>query len=458
MNLTKFFLFFFVVVQLAAVLTAPPGHAFTLEECVALALANNLDLRKQQLNLEFAREDMTEQRARNFGTLHLISSYTHYNLPRTLAPLTPASKATKPAAVPTTEDLFVTGIVYELPLFTGFAQTRTVEIASLQKEMIAAGLRLSREQLIYNVKSLYINILSLASREKAQTAYVQALQRLHEDIIREVQLGKKARIDQLQAGADLKNRRAEQARIAANIKILRGTLASLLNVEQLPAFQDIVQPADSILPVDAPSVEQLAGLERLRAARLEVEKNSKLALKAQAVLYPQVALNSSYGQNFGPNDGSHQQAGDWENQEVWQAGLNLQWNIFDFGGNRAKVQKARTVERQSRYEQAKTELELRRALQEADTKINTAVTDYDSAREELAMRRESEAIEQVRYEQGVADINDILSAKARTQQALSRLIGAGYSYKTTRFYLDYLLENGETGLAGPSLATFGARR
>jgi len=134
MNLTKFFLFFFVVVQLAAVLTAPPGHAFTLEECVALALANNLDLRKQQLNLEFAREDMTEQRARNFGTLHLISSYTHYNLPRTLAPLTPASIATNPAAVPTTEDLFVTGIVYELPLFTGFAVTASVDKAKFEQE------------------------------------------------------------------------------------------------------------------------------------------------------------------------------------------------------------------------------------------------------------------------------------------------------------------------------------
>ena len=51
-------------------------------------------------------------------------------------------------------------------------------------------------------------------------------------------------------------------------------------------------------------------------------------------MYPQIVLNAAYGQNFGPNDGRHQNSGDWENQEVWQAGLNLKWNIFDFGSKK----------------------------------------------------------------------------------------------------------------------------
>jgi len=97
-------------------------NVLTLEECIALALKNNPDLHKQQLNIQLADKDISEQRAQNFGRLDIVSSMTHYNLPRTLAPLTPASMAADPAKVATTQNLFTTGVAYEVPLFTGFSQ------------------------------------------------------------------------------------------------------------------------------------------------------------------------------------------------------------------------------------------------------------------------------------------------------------------------------------------------
>jgi outer membrane protein TolC len=443
MALLKFFLPLGIVVQLICTFWIAQGYAFSLEECVELALKNNPDLQKQELNLQLAHEDMSDQRSKNFGKLSIVSSYTHYNLPRTLAPLTPASIFSDPTAVPTTQDLFTAGLVYEVPLFTGFARTRAIEIAALQKEMAGAAVKLSREQLIYNVKTLYVNILSLQAREEAQAAYVKSLQRLYDDVTRELKLGKKARIDQLKAAADLKSGHAGKSQIAANIKIMKASLASLLNVDHIPKLQPIDLSPESIVAIEDDFAGHIEELQRLRAARLAVDKNSKLVEKTQGALYPQIVLNTSYGQNFGPNDKSNKYSGDWEDQEVWQAALNLRWNIFDFGSTRAKVQKARILERQSRYEQKKTELEIRRALREAVTKINTAVTDYKSASAELAMTRETEAIEQIRFEQGAADINDLLYAKARNQLAESRFISAGYNYKNARFYLDYLLENGE---------------
>jgi outer membrane protein TolC len=114
------------------------------------------------------------------------------------------------------------------------------------------------------------------------------------------------------------------------------------------------------------------------------------------------------------------------------------------------------MERQSRYEKTKIELELKRSVLEAVTRINTAVTDYESARNEYALTRKTESIEQIRYDQGVGDINDLLYAKGRDQLARSRFISAGYGYVSARFYLDYLLEQGEysstmtTAPAGPA--------
>ena len=425
-----------------------PAHCadLTIEKCVELALRNNPEIQKQRLNLKLADEDIANQKSLNFGKLDIVSSYTHYNQPRTLTPMTPGLVTTNPEKVPTTENLFSAGLVYEVALFTGFTQTRTLEIAALQKEIAGKNLKLNREQLIYNVKTLYVNILSLQVQKKAQVAYVKALQRLHNDVTHEVRLGKKARIDQLKTAADLKEAEARQTRIEANITILKNSLANLLGVESLATLRDInmaPEAIDSEMVREQDFTGQLADLERLQAAQLGIDKNTKLVQKEGGVWYPQIVLNAAYGQNFGPNDSSHQNSGDWENQEVWQAGLNLKWNIFDFGSTKAKLRKARILENLSRHDQTKTELELKRALKEAVTKINTAVTDFNSAQAELALTRETETIEELRFAQGASDINDLLSAKARNLLAESRFIAAGYSYKNARFYFDYLLENGE---------------
>ncbi len=437
----------FLIVVCGALLIAAgqvaSARAMTLEECVALALENNPDIRKQQVNMELALEGVSEQKALNFGKLDVIAGYTRYNLPRTLAPLTPGSIFGDPAGVPTTEDLFAAGVVYEVTLFTGFARTRAVEISALEKEMAGAAYKLSREQLIYNVRALYVNILSLQAQERAQHTYVEALERLAADVAREVRLGSKARVDQLKAETDLANGRSRLTQLVGNIAILKSSLATLLNVDPLPELEDIAPRTGELVPLDTDYQDRLGNLERLRAARLAVEKNAKAAEKSEGALYPRVVFNSSYGQNFGPNDDSNLNSGDWEKQEVWQAGLNLRWSIFDFGSTRSRVRKARLLEQQSRYELRKTELELKRSLQEAVTKVNLAVADYDSARQELAMTRETESVEQVRYDKGAADINDLLYAKARHQLARSRFVSAGYNYHAARFYLEYLLEQGE---------------
>ncbi|MCD6292099.1 MAG: TolC family protein [Deltaproteobacteria bacterium] len=430
-------------------LTAPVPAAWaelTIEKCVELALQNNPGLQKQQLNLELAEEEISDQKSTNFGQLNIVSSYTHYNLPRTLTPMTPGLMLNGPSQVPTTENLFTAGIVYEVALFTGFSQTRTLEIAALQKKIADKNLKLSREQLIYNVRSLYVNCISLKVQGKAQITYIKALQNLHDNVAREVQLGTKAHIDQLKTAADLQNAKAEQARIEANITILKASLANLSGLESLPELAQITptpQTVDLEMLQKKDFSEEIAHLERLQTIRLEIDKNSKQIEKEQGTFYPQIVLNAGYGQNFGPNDSSNIDSGDWNNQEVWQAGLNMKWNIFDFGRTKSRLRKAKIRENQNRREQTKIELELKRALKEAATKINLAVADYNSAKAELDLTRETETIEELRFAQGASDINDLLAAKARNQMAKSRIISAGYSYKNARFYLDYLLENGE---------------
>ncbi|MCP4579042.1 MAG: TolC family protein [Deltaproteobacteria bacterium] len=417
------------------------SFGMSLEEAVDMALVNNPDMQRQRMNPSLSENDLAEKKSQNFGKIGLVASYGHYNLPRTLSPLTPAAILSDPYAVPTTQDLFTTGIMYEVPLFTGFSQQHSVEIAVMQKEMAGVALNLSEEQLIYNVKTLYVNALSLEHQKTAQDAYVQALAALLEDIRYEVKLGKMARVDQLKAAADLEKAQAQKSRIKSSITIVKATLASLLNVEILPPLEKV--SIKRHLPETIEAGDTIKNLSRYQYAEMAVEKDAKLVEKSKADYYPQVMFNAFYGRNFGPNDNSNRYSGDWNEQETWQAVINLKWNIFDFGGRKSAGEKARIRKRQSEKGKLQTALDLKKSLVEATAKIRTAVAEYHSVTIEVDMTHETETIEQVRFENGAINLNDLLYAKARNQQAQSRLISAEYACLSAQFYLDYLLEDGK---------------
>ena len=420
-----------------------PGASsgMTIDEAVALALENNPGLQKQQMSQAVSEQELSRIKAQKFGKIDAVTTYGHYNNPRTLVPLTPVSILADPEAVPTTDDLFISGIMYEVPLFTGFAQQRSVEIAELEKEMAGVALKLSREQLIYNVKTLYVNILSLTAQQKAQEGYHTALQHLYDDIVLEVKLGKKARVDQLKAAADQENSRVKVQQTSGNIKIMKASLATLLNSGTISTLEDSFMEVQTLGGTEySKDIEEL---DRYRSAVLDVEKKSRLEEKSSAAYYPQIVFNGFYGLNYGPNDSSNVNEGDWNNEEDWRAVVNLKWTLFDFGSRKASKQKAAIQKQQSRRDRLITELELKRSLTEAVTRIELAIDDFHSAETELALTRETERIEQTRFDKGAADVNDLLYAKARNQLALSRSIAARYNYQNGRFYLDYLLENGE---------------
>ncbi|RLA73444.1 MAG: hypothetical protein DRG24_00045 [Epsilonproteobacteria bacterium] len=411
----------------------------SIEESVAIALNNNPDIKKQELGYQLGDLNLQEQDAKNYGKLTAVASYMHYNLPRTLVPLTPASIFNDPTAVATTDNLFTAGVTYDVALFTGFAQKRTVEIASLQKEMASAQLKLGREQLIYNVKTLYANILSLEAQEDAQRRYIKALESLHATIEAEVKLGKKSKLEKLKSAAALEAARNQRFQFHSNITILRASLAAAMNVEAI----DTLDPIGIEMELTTEENVQHKDLERFKLKSIQISQSVKNIEKSDASYYPQVGFSSYYGQNFGPNDDSNKYSGDWTNQEVWQAGVNLRWSIYDFGGRSAASQKAKIQALSSKLEDSKTKLEFRRMLVEAKSKIESAAQSHKSVMAQSALTSESEKIEQIRFDNGAADINDLLVAKARSQLAKSQLITVSYQHRIAHFYLDYLLEQGD---------------
>ncbi len=419
---------------LTFLLTAPI-FATSMNELVQSALTHNSLIEKTELQIELMEAKQEESQAKRFGQFDVVGSYTHYNLPRTLAPIVPS--ALKPnSSVDTTQDLFSTGIQYSVPLFTGGALEQEVAMNNIAKAMSQSKKELSSEELIYNIRSLYLSALSLQEIIGSQSEYVEALEELKEKIAYGVALGKRAKIELLKANNDLNQAIGNVAKSQSSLKMLENTLLALTHYEQIDRFE----PIEVIPQKISPLLDELAldSLERFKLQELEVQKGDKMIKKVEASTKPQVALSGYAGLNYDLD-----QIEPFENEQLWQVGVNVKWNIFDFGGTSARVQQAKISKLQALAQSKATNEGFKKLFAKAVNEIESAFTDYETRGSQYALLQESQTIEQARYDAGVATINDLLLAKSKTTLAKSQIIQSKYAYQNGLFYLDYLLERGE---------------
>ena len=421
-----------------------PLFATSLQELVRIGLKESTVIKKSQTEIDFAVEKRKESQADRLGSIDLVANYTHFNLPRTLAPLTPITMRDPIAAanISTTQDLFGTGLAYSVPLFTGFAQTRQIEMDSIATQLAQSKSSLTKEQLVYNISSLYLSALALKEMYYAQEKYVGALRKLEQQISDEVRFGKKAQIDLLKAQSDLQGNLSYLEVVKANIVITKASLASLVGINTVGILERVK------VSVKKPNfntnrlLADASGLDRVIISDLNLKKAGKGIEKSQSGKLPQVSLSSYYGYNYGPNDDSNPRSGVWENQNTWQVGLNAKWTLFDFGKNNAATQKAKISRMQAELEKQQTMLDLKKSLIEAKEKLKQEYANYQGSSKQLQLAKESEKIENVRYLNGVSTINDLLYAKSQSHLARAKLIENKYNYQKGRYYLDYLLERG----------------
>jgi outer membrane protein TolC len=242
--------------------------------------------------------------------------------------------------------------------------------------------------------------------------------------------------------ADVTRAESQLQEIVSNITILKATLANVMGVARVSELDPVS------IDVVAPNLEEthytqdLQHTQKIQAANLQIDKSQKMLEKTEALYYPKIGFNAYYGINSGVNDSTNPNSGDFKSEDVWQVGVDLKWNVFDFGATKAANQKSKIAKLQTQLAKVKTQQDLQKSLTEALSKIQLALTNYENAQTELTLMQETLKIEKIRYESGASDINDLLYTQARYQMAHSGLIDATFNYQNALNYLNYILEKG----------------
>ncbi len=429
--------------------------AMSLEEVVQSALIHNNSLKQTTLQVEQSKVLKEATGSKKFGRFDLKASYDHYNNTRTLAPLTPMDIVGTPTGayeIAATNDLFSIGIAYNVVLFDGFAQKNSYKISDIAYQNSIIKTKLAKEELIYNARSLYISLLALQKQLDAQEEYSESKRRLLEHIQDAYELGSKSKLDLLKADNAYKESLSNEQKMQANSDILKATLSRLMGGIAFDKAEDIEFSLDY-------SEKKAIAVEKLQRYKLAKQQNSlarKKILKSESAYYPVIDFSAYYGYNFGPNATQNTtppsaippnqtiiEEGSFNSENIWQLGIHLKWNLYDFGAKSALLEKERISLATSELALSDTKLEIEKNFKIAKNKLRLAVADYNAAKSQYALLEEIAKAERVKYESDAIILDNLLDTQAKKNLARAKMINAKYEAAKAEYYIEYLKEKGE---------------
>jgi outer membrane protein TolC len=409
----------------------------SLNQCIRYALRESTAIKKSKNEIEISNINRNIQKVSQFGEINLVAEYNHYNSLRTLAPLTPSTmQAGKP--IPEANNIFSVGFLYKVPLFTGFAQTHQLKIEQIASKMSKIKSSLTKEEIIYNVKSIYLTILAQEELLNAQRTYYKSLKRLERVVKKEVQAGRKAKIDYIKAQTQTQETLSMIEQLKSAIEMTKASLSALIGKDVRRVSKIKIRPKK--LRYSTKSLLKRASyLKKVEIDNMKIKRAERAIKKTKAQTLPQVNLSIYAGKNLGDDDIYGMGV---EDANIYQVGVHGNWNLVDFGKRNMQIQKAKISKMQLELDKVQTIRNIKKSIKSALAKIKESYSLHKKTNAELRLSLQAQKIESARYKSGVSTINDLLLAKAKTQLAKAKSIESKYNYQKSLYYLDYILEQG----------------
>jgi outer membrane protein TolC len=386
-----------------------PEGPLTLKRAVAVALANNPEVTARGWDATAAQARRDQAFGARLPRLGMVGGYTHsLDEQRLIA----ASRDAEPGRF--SRDLVSGDLVLAMPLFTGGRLVSQVKATDLLRQAASHRLARSREELVFNVSSVFHSILAqrhgVASLEFSRKTLAEHLKRI--DAL--VAAQKAAKVDRMRTDVRLADIEQQLVREKNLLAIQGRVLTSLLGLgdhsEEVSPQGDLEGQEKAWIP-DLETALALAWKERgdYLAARASLEAQAGNLDVAKSGHWPAVSLQGAYGGRWttGPATGAGDDQGD-----VGRAGLVLEVPIFEGGQVDADIreQRANLAAAQQRLRLLDLQVRL-----EVETALRSVVSSGERAaaiRTSISQAKESLRIEQQKYNLGKGAIVDVLDAQA----------------------------------------------
>ncbi len=411
---------------------APLEGPLTLERCVELALANNPELAATVWDAAAAVGRLDQARASEWPTVTLEGNTSRFLDPQRLIQARYNGERGS-----FDRDIHRADVVLKLPLFAGGRIVNEIAAADLIRQAEEHRLGRTREELIFNVSSVFYAILGQRKVIHSLEFSIEAMEEHLKQVSALFAAQKAAKVDVLRTEVRLADLRQilvkEQNVLAVQKRVLANLMGLDYVTERFPIEGKLTFEGRAL---DAAPLIDLAMNRRedYLAARARLEAQARKVDVARAGHWPTVTLLGTYGVRA-------DSLGDEE--DVGSIGLGVSVPLFEGGRVMAKVDEERRLLAAAQERLRKLELQIRQDVETAVLDVRSSGERARALEKSIEQAKESLRIERQKYDLGMGSMMDVLDAQ-------SALLASETAYY--RALADF-----RTALARLDLATGGAR-
>lgn len=400
---------------------------WTLQECIAYAVENNITIEQYTLDLENARIDHSDAVGDMLPNLNASAQI----LSNTGLSFNPATQDPVTSSV-----LNVSGnISSSVLLFNGLRNMNNLQRAKLNE--VANQYRLDDlvDDIRLNVANAYLQVLSNKESLKVFRAQYAVTE---QDLIRTrelVESGVSPRGDLLEIEATAANQEQQIVNAQGLLTLSLINLAQMLQITDYQNFQiaevDYQVPTTEVLENSPKAIYEKAASFRndIRFSESRVDLAEKDLTIAKGARYP--TLSGFFNYNTAYSD-QNDVFGDFFDQlyifDGISYGLQLNVPIFNGFSVRNSIDRSGIELEKARLQLEQDKLDLETTVNQAYVDVQNAAKTYEAAQKTLEARRLAYDYSRERFDVGLMNAFDYSQAQARVDNAEAEVIRSKYDY------------------------------
>ena len=425
-------------------LKAQEKEIWTIDECIAYALKNNIELKRQELNTAIKNKDLVQSK---LNALPNLNGQINHDLG--------AGRVLDRGTyewVNTDVSQGDLGLVSNVTLFKGLQGLNSVRMAAADHDVAIAQLEASENDLLLNIMTGYLEVLLKRelleiAQEKVKVAELQV-----ERMEKLVEVGNASAGELLEVKATATTEKYNMTLAKNNLTYVRLELAQLLNHPDPLSFRVVRPDLEDPSLLQVPELESVYGqalevLPQVEAARHHITYQSKGLAVARGALSPELFVRALYYSNYSdklinPREVDPlnpvldypvpQQVLDNQYKQV-SIGLNIP--VFNKWQNRTNISKAKISLEDAHYQLEEVRQQLFKDIQRYHSEVLGALDNYEAARETQANSEEAYRYAEEKFKVGMATALELEEARNRLFASRAEMINAKYLFV---FYLEIL--------------------
>lgn len=424
----------FILIIPILLFSQPKVMKVTLENVVEMALNENLDLKREHQKISRFQAALQEAQSQRWASADFQAGYKRISEVMEINFALP----NLPFAIPAQKIRFGDYDSYELalginqPIFMGGMISKSIQAA--HQDFLAAQWQdhVQKNRIQFEAQRNFFNLIKAIEFKKITEASIEQIQAHLNDVKNFYQQGQVTKNEVLTVEVKLSQAQLLLTQAKKNIELAQMALALLLNLDLKSEIQPVYQP-DSWPAVPIKSDPTVNSAHKAEALGVKHQLNA-LDFRRQALkgsYWPGIGV---FGRYIYGKPGLDQINNEW--MDYWVVGLNLQWNIWDWGKKSARVQQTQLALNELELGYQQLQQMLQADVQKTYLRLEEAQQQLQIAEKMLEQADENFRIVENRYQQGVITNSEYLDAE--TELTRSRLQKVQYQIDLQIANYDYL--------------------